>query len=95
MTRDQFCSTISDAIDRCAKTQVQIARELGYRQSNFVTMLKKGRNRVPHGKVHDLALSLGLDPDALVRSWFEAYQPNAVAFLARFPATRDYGIESI
>lgn len=52
---------------RATKTQGDIAREAGFRNPNFVTMLKSGANKVPLDRVPDLARALDIDPALLMR----------------------------
>lgn len=49
------------------KTQSDIAAESGFRNSNFVSMLKNGSNKVPIDRVPDLARALEVDPALLMR----------------------------
>ena len=56
----------------------EIARDLGYENSNVITMFKRGTTRVPLEKVVPLALAVGEGPGMLLRHWFEAYMPEAL-----------------
>lgn len=52
---------------RGVKTQGDIAREAGFINHNFVTMLKSGASKVPLDRVPDLARALDVDPALLMR----------------------------
>ncbi len=57
-------------------TQREIARRMGYRCVNFVSMMKTGAARVPLEKLPALAEILGVDPAHLVRLGLEQYWPE-------------------
>ncbi len=81
MRRTMFAATVERAINASDKTQSDIASMIGYPNPNIITMIKKGTTRLPLEKVSLLATALGLDPAELIRSWFNAYAPDAVASL--------------
>jgi len=49
------------------KTQKEIAREVGFVNSNMLSLLKSGANKVPLDRVPALAKSLDADPAYLMR----------------------------
>lgn len=71
----RFVRRIDDLINQSAKTQKQIASELGYDKPNIITMFKQGSCRVPIDRVPALADSLETDRTDLVRLWLEDYEP--------------------
>jgi transcriptional regulator with XRE-family HTH domain len=78
VSRRTFSAMLDRLINRSAKTQIQIAAELGYDNANVITMFKKGTTRVPLDKVTALAAALDVDPGGLLRHWFSAYEPAAL-----------------
>lgn len=53
------------------KTQKEVARAIGYYNSNIITMLKQGLTKVPK-----LAKELDLDPEEFTRMCLEEYTPE-------------------
>lgn len=82
--KQSFQQTIARFIDRSNKTQVEIARALGYENANIITMFKKGTTRVPPQKVVPLALAVGQDPGSLLRQWFDAYMPDVLPHITNY-----------
>lgn len=80
---DAFAGRVSAMLDKSEKTQRQIARELGYRHPNIVSMFKTGVTRVPIDKVAPLAFALDTDEAELVDLWLSTYMPEAKALLER------------
>ncbi len=78
MTREKFVSRISELIDNSDNSQTEIAKDIGYKNSNIMTMFKRGTTRIPPDKVVPLAFALGQDPGLMLRDWFEAYMPNVM-----------------
>ena len=76
MTRQAFEKSITDSIEKTGRSQIEIARALGYRNANIITMFKNGSTRIPGGKVVPLALALDQDPRVMLRQWLEAYMPE-------------------
>ena len=55
-TKQAFQQAIASFIDGSGKSQVEIARALGYKNANIVTMFKKGTTRIPAGKNRSFCL---------------------------------------
>jgi plasmid maintenance system antidote protein VapI len=49
------------------KTQAEIAHEAGFRNANFITMLKVGSSKLALERVPSLAKALDVDPEFLMR----------------------------
>lgn len=49
------------------KTQADIAREAGFKNANFITMLKQGNAKLALDRVSALAAALETDPSQLMR----------------------------
>lgn len=58
------------------KSQVVIAKDIGYEKPNMLTMLKQGKTKLPVNKVPALARSLGIDPVYFMRLVLSEYQPE-------------------
>lgn len=72
----RFVQHIDRLINDSAKSQRQIAYEIGYEKPNLITMFKQGATRVPAEKVPLLADALGADRVTLLRMWMEEYSPE-------------------
>ena len=86
MTTTPFASTrlakfVSKRIDELHnKTQADIAREAGFKNANFVTMIKTGSAKLPLDRVPEFAKALDTDPGALMRLAIEqTYGPKMLA----------------
>jgi hypothetical protein len=79
----RFVRHIDDLINASAKSQRQIAYEMGYDKPNLITMFKQGSTRVPAEKVPALALALETDPVNLLRMWMEDYSPELLDVLEK------------
>ena len=66
---------LEDAITLSDKTQAQISAEVGYTKPNVLSMMKKGRTKIPLDKVPALAKACGVDPVAFLRVVMQEYQP--------------------
>lgn len=69
----QLFTNLVEATD---KTQEQIAREVGFPHSNIISMLKKGRARLPMGRIKSVARALGTDEFSLLCHCLQEYQPE-------------------
>jgi transcriptional regulator with XRE-family HTH domain len=78
INQTNFVKKLREAIDDSGKSQADLAVRLGYDNPNVISMFKSGTTRVPLTKVPAIARWLGLDATALVREWFEAYEPDAL-----------------
>lgn len=73
MTTTPFASSrlakfVSKRIDELhSKTQAEIAREAGFKNANFVTMIKTGSAKLPLDRVPEFAKALETDPAHLLR----------------------------
>jgi hypothetical protein len=76
MTRNAFQQKVRELLNKTDKSQIEIARALGYPNANIITMFKKGTTRIPAEKIVSLALALGQDPALMLREWICAYMPK-------------------
>jgi plasmid maintenance system antidote protein VapI len=67
---------LTQQIERCGKSQVAIARDVGYSRSNIITMLKNGTSKVPISRAPALGKAVGLDPAVFLRMVLAEYQPE-------------------
>jgi len=70
---------ITERIDVSSKTQLEIAREAGYENPNFITMLKQGKTKLPLNAVGPIAHALDADPVHLLRLALGEYMPETFA----------------
>jgi len=87
--REEFEKKVAGLIDGSDKSQIEIARALGYTNANIITMFKKGTTRIPADRVVPFALATGESPAGLLRQWLGAYMatvlPDIDAYLTRAP----------
>lgn len=81
---EAFACKIADLIDTSERTQVEIARLLGYSNPNVVAMIKRGSMKLPAEKVVPLALILGSAPGAMLREWFEVFEPELLSHVDEY-----------
>jgi len=73
----QVARYITDAIERCGKTQLQISREIGFEKPNVITMIKQGKTKLPLDRMGEVARALEVDPYELVDLAMNEYHPVA------------------
>lgn len=79
---------VTRMVNGCEKSQYDISVEMGLQKSNFITMIKQGRTKVPLDKVVPLARACGEDPAKLMLLCIEEYQPALIEALGEaFRAT--------
>ncbi len=73
----QYISRQIDAmVNSGAKTQFQIANEVGWDRPNFLSMIKHGKSRIPLDKVAALAKALAIDAGFLLRLVMQDHWPD-------------------
>lgn len=72
---------VSQHISLSGKTQRQIAREVGLRSPQMLTMVKNGHSRLPLDFVEPLANALQVDPVHLMRLWLNDYHPATLKLI--------------
>ncbi len=65
----------------CDRPQTEIASASGYINPNMITMLKKGRTKLPLAKVGAIAGALGIDASYLLRIAYREYEPEVWAVI--------------
>ena len=72
--------TVADYLDKqlalCGKTQTEVCIEIGYKNPNLITMLKRGKTKLPINKVKALSKSLGVDPVYFLKLAMQEYTPD-------------------
>lgn len=71
-----FHEFISMMINYSSVKQLDMAKELGVKNANIISMYKQGRSKIPLNKIPKLAKILGLDPKFLVRKYLLEYDPE-------------------
>jgi len=61
-----------------AKTQREVAAEIGYDKPNMISMFKRGEVRVPLNKIPALAKAINADPAHLFRLALEQHWPGMI-----------------
>ena len=82
----RYVAYIDSLITVSPKSQSAISREIGYKNPNILSLIKKGRIPLPVEKVLPLAEALNADPVRLMMMVLEDRQPELADFL------RDQGI---
>ena len=72
---------VTRMVNATDKTQYTIAEEIGVTKSNFITMLKQGRTKVPLDKVVPLAKACNADPAKFMLLVLEEYRPEIIEAL--------------
>lgn len=67
---------LNNRIDASAKTQQEIAEEVGFPKSNVISMLKMGITKLPIARIPAMAKALEVDPVELFRLCMEEYMPD-------------------
>jgi hypothetical protein len=67
---------VSCWLRKSGKTQVEIAREVGLRNPNFLSMINKGKARIPMNRIPALAKALQVCPRDLFFRCLEEYEPE-------------------
>lgn len=67
---------ISQQLQMCGKSQIEVANEIGYDNANVITMFKQGKTKLPIVKVKLLAKSLGVDPVFLLKLVMTEYMSD-------------------
>lgn len=80
---DAFARRFAELLDASGKTQRQVAKELGYRHPNILSMFKTGVTRVPFDKVSSFAFMVGVDERELILLWLATYMPEMQQALER------------
>jgi transcriptional regulator with XRE-family HTH domain len=80
---DPFTLRFAELLDGSSKSQREIARAMGYKHPNILSMFKAGTTRVPLDKLARFAFVLSADESDLVRLWLATYMPAALEVLER------------
>ena len=67
---------IAAQIDASPKTQTEISKEAGFPHSNFLSMIRTGKSKVPIARVPALANALDVPHQDLLQRCLEAYYPE-------------------
>lgn len=75
----RYAAFIAGLIESSPMSQAQIARLIGYKNANNLSLIKSGKIPLPIDKVRPLAL--GIEPSRLMMMVLEERQPELAAFL--------------
>lgn len=87
-TNNNVARFIQQALAASGKTQREIAQELGYENSNVITMFKQGLTKVPLAKAGSMAKALGVDPVFFFKLLLREYAPETLEAIEEFFDTR-------
>ena len=77
----RLAQMINAGIISSPKTQDEISKEVGYKTSNNLTMIKKGSSRIAFARIERLAKALNIDPVKLMYCALEEYENELFVFL--------------
>ena len=72
----KFLVFLNDMLRITEKPYTQIAEEIGFNNSNVISMFKSGLTRVPLTRVPALAKALHVDPAYMMRLHMQEYDPE-------------------
>lgn len=84
ITTSNVAQFLKQALAASGKTQREIARELGYENSNVITMFKQGQTKVPLAKAGSMAKALGIDPVFFFKLLLNEYAPETLSAIEEF-----------
>ena len=67
---------LETTLAQCGKSQTAVAKQLGYRKPNIISMFKSGQTKVPLETVGPLAIAIGADPVFLLKLTMQEYHPE-------------------
>lgn len=67
---------VTNQINACGKSQIQIAEEVGFEKPNVITMIKQGKTKVPVSKIGSMANALEVDPIFFLKLCMQEYMPD-------------------
>ena len=77
----RYAAFIAGLIESSPIGQAQIAKLIGYKNANNLSLIKSGKIPLPIDKVRPLALALGIEPSRLMMMMvLEERQPELAAF---------------
>lgn len=79
----RYAAFIAGLIESSPMSQAQIARLIGYKNANNLSLIKSGKIPLPIDKVRPLALALGIEPSRLMMMVLEERQPELAAFYTK------------
>lgn len=85
----RYAAFIAAAIEASGVSQTSIAKAMGYKNANNLSLIKSGKIPLPIDKVRPLARALNLDPARLMMMVLDERQPELAAFL------REEGLEPL
>ena len=72
---------VRQQIQVLGKSQVDIAREVGFEKPNVITMIKQGKTKLPLAKIGSMAKALETDPVFLLKLCLSTYHAETWAVL--------------
>lgn len=76
----RYAAYIDSLITISSKNQATIAKEVGYKNANNLSLIKSGKIPLPIDKVRPLANALGADPVRLMLMVLEERHPELLEF---------------
>lgn len=77
----KFHEYLDMLIDMSGLKNVEISRQIGLKQANYLSMVRKGDSKIAIERVPKLAKALNIDPAHLVRAALEEYNPELLRII--------------
>jgi transcriptional regulator with XRE-family HTH domain len=80
MTKEQQEKVVGAYLDvlvsNSGLTQTALAKQVGFKRPNIISMILRGQARLPFDKIPAMARSLGVDPAHMGRVVISGYEPD-------------------
>jgi len=77
-TQELFHEYFERLVNQSKYHQAEMAKEIGVKSPNIITMFKQGKTRIPLDKIPKLARILGVDPKSMLRRAMLEYCPETL-----------------
>lgn len=95
MKTSPTAEAIEAAINKSGKTQMEIAKEIGFERPNVISMLKRGEMKMPIDRIPAFAQACGVDPVELIKIAMQEYHSETWKVLTdafEAPVTRNEAV---
>ncbi|AKL03867.1 hypothetical protein ACQFG6_004826 [Klebsiella michiganensis] len=88
-SKGRYRPFMTAAMLTCGKTQVQVAKEIGFENANNISLIKSGRAHLSIDKVIPFAKSVGAPPDEFMMMYLAERQPEVYQFIQKLKQEND------
>ncbi len=86
---------VTARIEFTGKLHKDIAKEVGFRKPNMITMIKQGKSRLPLDKIGPMTKALEVNPMELLHMCMEAYHPETWKAIEPLLLSRSIGTTEV